>query len=157
MTTTTERLLADTRKLAPDITVRAAEIGSGRRVLLDLIETLKSIRAFRLFVENYGVLELDLPSALEVIGAPRRINGSAGWMATIANGNDLFAHMLPLEPYESRKKSSRPGGGDHLPPKADLFRLRQFGWKVPRAVIALHGPSCHRRMKAKLCLDSAGK
>jgi hypothetical protein len=59
MTTTTERLLADIRKLAPDITARAAGIG-----------------------------------------APCRIDGSVGWMATIANGNDLFAHMLPLETYE---------------------------------------------------------
>ena len=46
--TTVERLLADIRELAPDITARAAELEAGRRIPLDLVETLRSIGVFRL-------------------------------------------------------------------------------------------------------------
>src|SRR5260221_11319844 len=77
---TSQRLLADIRELAPDITARAAEIEAGRRIPLDLVETLRSIGVFRIFVpRSHDGLELDLPTALEIIGALGRIDGSVGW------------------------------------------------------------------------------
>ena len=99
--TTVERLLADIRELAPDISARAAEIEAGRRIPLDLVDALKSIGVFRIFVpRSHGGLELDLPAALEIIEALGRIDGSVGWTAMIGSGCDLFASLLSPESYE---------------------------------------------------------
>jgi hypothetical protein len=96
-----KRLLADISQLASDIAPRAAEIEAARRMPLDLVETLRSIGVFRMFVpRSYGGLELDLPTALEVIQALGRIDGSVGWTAMIASGCDLLATFLPRAIYE---------------------------------------------------------
>ena len=96
-----KRLLADILDVAPDMSARAAEIEKGRQLPLDILETLRSIGAFRLFVpKSHNGLELDFPDALEIIAALARIDGSLGWAAGIGNGNDLFAPMLPPETYE---------------------------------------------------------
>jgi alkylation response protein AidB-like acyl-CoA dehydrogenase len=101
MMSTARRLFADIQELAPDIIARAAAIEAARRMPLDLVETLKSIGAFRLFVpQRYGGLELDLATGLEVIKALARIDGSVGWAAMIGNGGTLFAPSLPRETYE---------------------------------------------------------
>jgi alkylation response protein AidB-like acyl-CoA dehydrogenase len=87
MTNTAQRLLADIQELAPEITLRAAEIEAGRRIPPDLVEALRSIAVFRMFVpQSHGGLELDLPTALKIVGALSRIDGSVGWIATIAAG-----------------------------------------------------------------------
>jgi len=96
-----KRLLTEIQGLPPGIKSRAAEIAAGRRVPPDLVEALKSIGVFRVFVpESHGGLELDLPMALEILGALSRIEGSVGWIATIGAGCDLFAPWLPRETYE---------------------------------------------------------
>jgi len=101
MTNTTKRLLANIRDLAPGITSRAAEIEAGRRMPPDLVEVLKSIGVFRIFVpQSHGGLELDLPAALEIIGALSRIDGSVGWTAMIGGGCDMFASLLPRDTYD---------------------------------------------------------
>ena len=98
---TLERLLADVQDLAPSITARIAEIESGRRIPLDLVEQLKAIGVFRMLVpRSHGGLELDLPSALEVIGALGRIDGSVGWTAMIGSGGAAFLPLLPRETYD---------------------------------------------------------
>ena len=100
-TDTTARLLTAIHKLAPDITARAAEIESGRRVPLDLVNKLKSIGVFRLFVpQSHGGFEIDLPNALEIIAALSKIDGSVGWTVAIGNGSGIFASLLPAETYE---------------------------------------------------------
>jgi indole-3-acetate monooxygenase len=101
MTNAAKRLLANIRELAPSITSRAAEIEAGRRMPPDLVEALKSIGVFRIFVpQSHGGLELDLPAALEIIGALSRIDGSVGWTAMIGGGCDMFASLLPRDTYE---------------------------------------------------------
>jgi indole-3-acetate monooxygenase len=101
MNSAAKRLLADIRKLAPEITDRATEIEAGRRVPPDLVEALKSIGIFRMFVpQSHGGLELDLPTALEIIAALAKIDGSVGWTAMIGCGGSLFAPSLPPETYE---------------------------------------------------------
>src|SRR6202158_3433760 len=88
-------------ELAPAISSRAAEIEAARRIPPDLVEALRSIGVFRVLVpRSHGGLELDLPTALEIIGALGRIDGSVGWTATIASGSDIFAPLLPRETYE---------------------------------------------------------
>src|SRR5215469_4324667 len=94
MTNTSQRMVADVRKLAPEIISRAAEIEALRHVPSDLIEALKAIGVFRMFVpRSHGGLELDLPSALEMIRTLANIDGSIGWNAMIGNGGSLFAPL----------------------------------------------------------------
>src|SRR3977135_1162263 len=101
MTQTAQRLLADIRKLAPHVTPRAAAIEAGRRIPVDLVEQLRSTGVFRLFVpQSHGGLELDLPTALEVIAALGRLDGSVGWTAMIGAGSAIFVPYLPREPYD---------------------------------------------------------
>jgi len=101
MTNPAERLLADIRELATAISSRAAEIEAGRRMPPDLVEALRSIGIFRMFVpQSHGGLELDMPAALEIFGALSRIDGSVGWTAMIGGGCDMFASLLPRDTYE---------------------------------------------------------
>src|SRR5271167_446859 len=86
MTETSKRLLADIQELAPGVAARAAEIEAGRRIPPDLVQALKSIGIFRMFVpQSHGGLEVDLPTALEIVAALARIDGSVGWTAMVAN------------------------------------------------------------------------
>ena len=101
MANAVRRLLADIRELAPGIAARAAEIEDARRIPPDLVETLRSIGVFRMFVpQSHGGLELDLPAALEVIGALGRIDGSVGWTAMIGAGSAIFVPYLPRETFD---------------------------------------------------------
>lgn len=101
MTSTAKRLLADIKELAPAITARSTEIEAGRRIPLDLVEALRSIGVFRMFVpQSHGGLEFDLPAGLEIIAALGRIDGSVGWTAMIGNGGSIFAPLLPRETYD---------------------------------------------------------
>jgi indole-3-acetate monooxygenase len=97
----TQRLLAHIRELAPGITSRVAEIEAGRRMPPDLVEALRSIGIFRMFVpQSHGGLELDMPAALEVFGALSRIDGSVGWISMIGAAHGIFAPLLPRHAYE---------------------------------------------------------
>jgi hypothetical protein len=59
MTNTVKRVLADIHELTPHVTSRAAEIEAGRRIPPDLVDSLKSIGVFRMFVpQSHGGLEL---------------------------------------------------------------------------------------------------
>ena len=96
-----ERMLADIRGLAPEITAQAAEFEEARRIPLELVETLRSIGVFRIFApRSHGGLELELPKALEVITALSRIEGSVGWDAMIGSASGLFLPLLPGETYD---------------------------------------------------------
>jgi indole-3-acetate monooxygenase len=101
MTNVAERLLADIRELAPEIAARAAEIEAARRTPLDLVQTLRSIGVFRMFVpRSHGGLELELPAGLEIIRTFGRIDGSVGWNAMIGSASAIFAPQLPREVYD---------------------------------------------------------
>jgi indole-3-acetate monooxygenase len=96
-----ESLLAEIRKLAPAIRARVPEIEAGRRLPLDLVQKLRSIGVFRMLApQSHGGLELDLPTAVEVLMALARIDGSVGWCATITSGASIVAALLPRQAYE---------------------------------------------------------
>jgi indole-3-acetate monooxygenase len=96
-----QRLLANIQELAPGITSRAAEIEASRRIPPDLVEALRSIGIFRMFVpQSHGGLELDVPAALEIFAAISRIDGSVGWTAMIGGAHGIFAPLLPRDTYE---------------------------------------------------------
>ena len=98
---TNENLLAGIQELASEITARAAEVEAVRRVPLDLVDRLRSIGMFRIFVpRSHGGLELPLPEGLEVITALARLDGSIGWTAMVACASNLFATLLPRETYD---------------------------------------------------------
>src|SRR5216684_6241403 len=85
VTNTAKRLLVDIGELASHVAPRASEIEAARRMPADLVEALRSIGVFRMFVpRSHGGLELDLPAALEVLQALGRIDGSVGWTAMVA-------------------------------------------------------------------------
>jgi indole-3-acetate monooxygenase len=95
------RILAEVRKLAPVIVSRVAEIEALRHLPSDLVETLKSIGIFRMLVpRSHGGLELDLPSALEIIRALAKIDGSVGWNSMIGSGGEIIVPLLPREVYD---------------------------------------------------------
>jgi indole-3-acetate monooxygenase len=96
-----DRMLDEIRKLAPSIPSRAAEIEAARRMPSDLVETLKAIGIYRMFVpRSHGGMELELPTGIRVIVELAKIDGSLGWLAMIASGGALIASMLPIRKYD---------------------------------------------------------
>jgi alkylation response protein AidB-like acyl-CoA dehydrogenase len=96
-----KRLLIDIRELAPTLGARAAEMEAARRMPRDMVDLLRSIGVFRLFVpRSHGGLELDLPTGLRIVAALARIDGSLGWTAMIGNGGHLFTALLPREAHD---------------------------------------------------------
>jgi len=144
MTQTAQGLLADIRELAPHVTSRAAEIETGRRIPPDLVEALRSIGVFRMFVpQSHGGLELDLPSALEVIGALGRLDGSLGWTAMIGAGSAIFRALPPAGNLRSGLPE-RPGHG-LLPLGAACRYGRGSAWRLAdQRTVAVHErlPAC---------------
>src|SRR5262249_41845389 len=96
-----KRLLADIRKLEPQIRPRAGDIEATRRIPPSLVEALKSVGAFRMAMpRSHGGLELDLPAVLEIITALSKIDGSVGWTMAIATGGALSGALRPGDPYD---------------------------------------------------------
>jgi alkylation response protein AidB-like acyl-CoA dehydrogenase len=114
------RLLADIQELAPHIQSRSGEMEASGRIPTDLIESLRAIGVFRMFVpRSHGGFELDFIDGIEIIQALARIDGSVGWIATISSGVSLVATFLRPEIYDRIYKdgpdvifagSLRPGG-----------------------------------------------
>ena len=79
-------MLADIQELAPGLASRAAEIEAARKLAPDVVDTLKSVGIFRMFVpQSHGGFELEFPKGLEIISALSRIDGSIGWSAAIGS------------------------------------------------------------------------
>jgi alkylation response protein AidB-like acyl-CoA dehydrogenase len=94
-------MLDAVEELAPSISARAAEIEAGRRIPPDLIATLRRIGIFRMAApRSHGGLEFDLRTAGKVIAALSRIDGSVGWIATIAAGCSVYASLFSAELYD---------------------------------------------------------
>jgi indole-3-acetate monooxygenase len=117
---TTNRLLADIQDLAVHIQSLSSEMEASRRVPTELVESLRAIGVFRMFVpRSHGGLELDFTDGIEIIQALARIDGSVGWVAAISSGVSMFATFLPVEMYDRIYKngpdvisvgSLKPGG-----------------------------------------------
>jgi alkylation response protein AidB-like acyl-CoA dehydrogenase len=101
MTDVTNRVLADVQALAPEITARAAELETGRRVPLDLVDELRSMGIFRALVpRSHGGLELDMPAAIRIVDALCRIDGSIGWVTMIGMASAIFAPLVSRKVYD---------------------------------------------------------
>ena len=116
----TNRLLADIQDLVPYIQSRSGEMEATGQIPTDLIESLRAMGVFRMFVpRSHGGLELDFIDGIEIIQALARIDGSIGWIAGISSGVSIVTTLLPPEFYDSIYKngpdvifagSLRPGG-----------------------------------------------
>jgi len=125
-------LLLGIRELAPEIAARAGEIEAARRLPPDMVERLKSIGLFRMFVpRSHGGLELDLPDGMEVMRALTRLDGSIGWLSIVAGVGGLIAAASRPELYQRIYQdgpdvaicgSSQPAGTAER--VADGFRVR---------------------------------
>jgi indole-3-acetate monooxygenase len=106
MQDTAKRIFSDIDDLAPQLRARVTEFEAARRIAPDVISTLKSIGIFRMLApRSHGGLELDLPTALDVIATIARIDGSLGWTVMIGSGAGLFAPLLPRETYDDVYRS----------------------------------------------------
>lgn len=113
-------MLVAIAELAPEIKARAAEIEAARRVPPDIVERLKSIGIFRMFVpRSHGGMELDFPAGMEIIKALARLDGSIGWISVVAGASGLFVAAARPELYKRIYRdgpdtaicgSSQPGG-----------------------------------------------
>jgi indole-3-acetate monooxygenase len=96
-----KHILSDIHDLTPRLRARVAEFEAARRIVPDVIATLKSIGVFRMLVpRSHGGLELDLPAALDIIATIARIDGSLGWTVMIGSGAALFAALLPRKTFD---------------------------------------------------------
>jgi alkylation response protein AidB-like acyl-CoA dehydrogenase len=115
-----DRMLAEIRALAPTIAARAGEAEAAGRIPADILQMLKSVGVFRMTApKTYGGMELDYPTVARVLQAVTKIDGSIGWVCTLANGGTLFLPLLARETYEKMycngpdlfcAGSSQPGG-----------------------------------------------
>jgi indole-3-acetate monooxygenase len=96
-----QRMLSEIRDLSSAIASRAAQIEAERRLPADLVQTMRSIGVFRVYVpRSHGGLELDIESAMAMVSALSRIDSSIGWLAGIGSTAPLFATRLPRKVFD---------------------------------------------------------
>jgi alkylation response protein AidB-like acyl-CoA dehydrogenase len=101
-----DRILSDIKGLAPTIAARAGEAEAARRIPADILRMLKSTGIFRMTAPQvYGGLELDCPVVTCVLQALAKIDGSIGWISTLASGAAMMAPLLPRETCEDVYRS----------------------------------------------------
>ncbi|HEY4351698.1 MAG TPA: acyl-CoA dehydrogenase family protein, partial [Paraburkholderia sp.] len=101
MNAVVQRMLSEIQDLSSDIAARAAQIEAERRLPADLVQTLRSIGVFRMYVpRSHGGLELDIESAMTVVSALCRIDSSIGWLAGLGSTAPLFATRLPRKVFD---------------------------------------------------------
>ena len=94
-------MLAAVRTLAPSLAARAPEMEAARRMPLDIVETLRELGVFRMYVpRSHGGLELDLAESLEILTELARAEGSVGWIAMIGSGSAPFFSRLPRQTFD---------------------------------------------------------
>jgi alkylation response protein AidB-like acyl-CoA dehydrogenase len=124
-------MLNEVAKLGASIHEPIRQHDQMRRISPEVIAKLRSIGLFRMFVpRRFGGLEMDMPSAIEVLTALGKIDGSVGWTAMIGAGAALVAPELPEETYE-RIYASGPDvmfAGSFLP--SGVAEPAHGGWRV---------------------------
>jgi alkylation response protein AidB-like acyl-CoA dehydrogenase len=94
MTSTT--VVEEARRLAPELSERAAEGEQQRTMPADLVEKIRSAGLFHLgFPAALGGQECDPLTIVETIEAVSRADGSAGWTTFIGNTTAFVAWLEP--------------------------------------------------------------
>jgi alkylation response protein AidB-like acyl-CoA dehydrogenase len=90
---TLDQVLSRISALAPVIAQYARDMEQDRRLPKEIVSALKSARIYGLLrPRRYGGLELDAPSALRVVAALAKLDGSVGW-------NAMIGHLGSLMPF----------------------------------------------------------
>jgi hypothetical protein len=90
---TLDQVLSRISALAPVIAQYARDMEQDRRLPKEIDSALKSARIYGLLrPRRYGGLELDAPSALRVVAALAKLDGSVGW-------NAMIGHLGSLMPF----------------------------------------------------------
>jgi alkylation response protein AidB-like acyl-CoA dehydrogenase len=101
-TMTTETVLQAVRQLAPSIFDRAGEIEAGRRVPVDLLDSLRAAGCFRLVrPASHGGLEASLPDAMRALESLARADASIAWTVMIGAGSWIDLADLPRETFDA--------------------------------------------------------
>lgn len=96
------------RRLAPTITVRAAEAESARRIPRDLLEELAAAGCFRVLTPtSHGGLGADLPSGMRIFEALARADASVGWTVMIGGTSWIDLVGLPRAAFDELFASGR--------------------------------------------------
>ena len=113
----TSPMLEAVRQVGPMINARSDETEKGRRLPLDLVELMKPLGVFRMYVPD----DLDGPgvtawASLEVLEELAYHDGAAGWCAMIGSTTSLMSSALP-DKYAKEIFGSRDaiGGGFAMP------------------------------------------
>ena len=101
-TMTVDTVLQAVRQLAPSIFDRAREIETGRRVPVDLLDSLRAAGCFR-FVRpaTHGGLEASLPDAMRALETLARADASVAWTVMIGAGSWIDLAHLPRETFDA--------------------------------------------------------
>lgn len=93
-----DALITAVRALRPMVTAAAAEIESGRRLPLEIVEAMKGAGVFRMpMPSEWGGPEIDPLTQIEVIEELSYQNGSVGWCAMIGSDGGYFSARLDQE------------------------------------------------------------
>lgn len=96
------KVLEAARDLAPVISARAADIESGRRLPLELLEQFKRAGFFRMFVpRSHGGYEADLWTSCEILETLARADGAAGWTTMIGMESPHLFALLSRERFDA--------------------------------------------------------
>ena len=102
MTDPVQHLLDDVRDFAPRAAARAAEIEAAGRMPLDLVEELRALGIFRMFVPgSHGGLDVDLVSSLRVFEALGVADAATSWIAMIGSHAAVLPALLPRATYDA--------------------------------------------------------
>ena len=99
--TSVDQVLSMLPDVAPTIYARAGEAEAARRVPTEILQLLTSTGIFRMTVPKvHGGLELDFPAVARALQALAKIDGSIGWLGTLANATGMAMPLLPRDAYE---------------------------------------------------------
>ena len=82
--------------LAPSLAARAIEIETARTLPADLVETLREIGFYRMFVSrDHGGMEIDIPTSLPIYEALAAADASAAWTVMTGGHAPIFTSLMP--------------------------------------------------------------
>jgi alkylation response protein AidB-like acyl-CoA dehydrogenase len=101
-TMTVETVLQAVRQLAPSIFDRAGEIEAGRRVPVDLLDSLRAAGCFRLVrPATHGGLEASVSDAMRALESLARADASVAWTVMIGAGSWIDLAHLPRPTFDA--------------------------------------------------------
>ena len=101
-TMTVETVLHAVRQLAPTIFDRAGEIEAGRRVPVDLLDSLRAAGCFRLIrPATHGGLEASVADAMRTLESLARADASVAWTVMIGAGSWIDLAHLPRQTFDA--------------------------------------------------------